>query len=719
MRQGAKAMNLDLFVFLPMIGFALWTVLAHVIGFVFEGNFYNLSQWAPWILLAAYPLYRWTQYPGSRHALPQPSPPLTGSVDWYHLGVAVSLIALFEYSFSYFPNNRLYLFWGGAIFFLGREWLASCRDDGVPVLAPQSITKRDAFFLFILTLLVTGIILNIVRPDSDDQYYSNLSVMTVDNPHRPLLSWNNLVWTAEPSRWTPVDRVPTWELLVAWVASLLNLEPITVSHLVLGPMCAAWVVLVQGALLRHLVPRDWLSVLPVVIFLLFALGGEIRGSHSVLSFVQIHFGKAVLVSAVLPLLLLLGLRFSMTGDRCNWVLMLLGGIAATGASSSGLFLAPLTIGVGLLANWQPTLPFTKRVLLGLLASSYPLFLGVSLQYSMIQFMTSIAWSAYSLEDNFRRVFGNGPHMWLYLFGSIGSWTLVTDRRVRRTLLGLSIVIVAILLNPWVQPIFVSYLTGPTTTWRINLIIPLPILGALVIVYFSGLIARNVHAIPPLHSFLLVSVLLPLMFVRSWRTFWSTPFALALVIFLLLMMDPWLGRIKQKAIYVVAMISFLASAAHLFMGEMRRMAAISAPRTHWEWAALKVPADVLPLARRVVDLAPDNRSALLPAEMAPWVPVFRNHPRLTTNSIDYLQQIERYLEPEGVQRRTMLYQYISGRERPGVDVQKFMSDSIRLYQIGIIVVTPGNPWREEIENILRTLHWKKNEEQGHSFWVQPS
>ncbi|MBF0179704.1 MAG: hypothetical protein HQM03_06730 [Magnetococcales bacterium] len=694
---------------LLLIGLAAWTLTVH--GLVLaDGNFHDLQHLAWLAILPVYPLYRLI------HAVPVTTPPpqepRPAPCDWSGFAMAVVLVAIFEWSTPYFPNSRLHVFWLLSSCFLGWNWLMQ-RDDTEIGLRPLPMTRQEGMILGLLIIGVLLVTLCAHRPDPDDQYYTNLAVTAMDHPERPLLSWNGIIQGAEHAAWLPVDRLPSHEMLVALAAHWLGMEPIAVSHLLFAPFFAVMTVLAQALLLRHLAPQAWLTALLVEIFLLLSLGGETRAGFAVFSFVQIHFGKSVLFSALLPLLLLYGLRFGQTGSRRDWLLLFCGQIAAVGLSTSGLFLAPVAAGLGLTANWRPDWTATRRLAVGIAASLYPLAVGALLARAMSASMATMGWEPLSVMNNFSKVFGEGTHQWFYLLTLIGAWSLMRDAGQRRTMLGLSLVFTAIFLNPFLYPLFSQHLTGAITTWRLNFTIPLPAMAALMTLALAGARERDGTMPAPWPLFMLLVVLLLLSFAPQWRGFWGIPLSIAvaaggIVLAWRRLPGPWF------ALLILAVL--LASLTHLSFPPSGKRTPLASPRTRMAWPGIKASQPEFSVAQRVVALAPTGKSALTPIHISTWVATLRHHPRLVTITNAYLEQVANSLEPNALQHRATLDDYLSGTRR-AEDAATLFQEAIDFYDVGIVAVRQNTPWLPEIDALLTTHGFRQSQSEKYLFWVR--
>ncbi|MBF0273041.1 MAG: hypothetical protein HQL98_13410 [Magnetococcales bacterium] len=706
---------------LLLIGLAQWTITTHIIGLGFGGHFGDLLRWAWWIPPGMVVLFRLIQGQKQSSILSPPSAPscadqtVPSPITPHPLITAVALVALFESAAVYFPSSRFHLFWIGAMLFLGHGWLNTVKQEGITPATRHDTSRGDTLIHGLLILGAVLITLTAHRPDPDDQYYSNLAVMTLEHPERPLLSWNGMIWAENVPTWLPVDRLPSIELLVAMVAHLLDVEPIAVSHLGMAPLFAAFTVLAHGALLRLLVPTFWLPALIVEMFLLLALGGEVRASFGVFAFVQLHFGKSLLFSTLAPLVLLFALRYMRTGSRRDWLLLFVGQIAALGCSSSALFLAPATAGVGLAALWRPDRLSTGRLLTGLITTVYPLGIGLLLLASMSHAMEAMTWTPLSIEQNLARVLGSGPHLWFYLLTLIGAWTTTPDPRTRRTLLGLSWVFMGIFLNPFFYPLLAQHLTGPLTTWRLLFALPLPAMGAILLLSLATS-TRNDLPLPARPVLLAVTLgVLLLSFYAPWRGFWSQPFALTSAILALLFFAGFTSRWRSLLSGLILM-GMLVSLIHL--APPNRRTPLAPPRTLIHAPTIKAPPQLFALAEKIVSLAPKGRSALLPEEVGVWVTTLRHHPPLVALSKSYLEQSAPQLEPDALTIRGALLDHVSGKTRLP-DASRQLHEAVRAYRIGLVAVKQDHPWLEEMTATMIGLNFQTIQHDGYRIWIPAS
>lgn len=694
-----------------LIALAVWTLLAHSIGFLFNGTFDHLFYGSISVPFITFFLFH-TLYKPEINTVPT-SEPTYEKPNWYAFGFTLALVALFETLKPYSPNGRMILLWGGAMIFLLVMWLHSLNKQGIRIL-PSPTTPYEKILFGIVILSVALITLLAHRPDMDDRIYLGMATITIDNPDLPLLSRNGLLWGNDLPVLVSTYRLSSFELLAAFFARLGSVEPIVVAHLFLPTVFALWTVIAHSQLLRLLAPKKWLTLLIIVLFLLLGLGGEIRGGFSNFSFVQLQFGKSVLISAIIPLLILFATQFMIQGTKKAWLLLFLGQIAAVGCSSSAIFMAPMAVGLTLVANWRMDIQITRRLFVGLSSCLYLIIVGLLMKASVVQQYVLMTSNPFSIINNFTKVFGQGPHMWLFLASAIGSWTLVSNPGLRRFLLGLSFIFVALILNPFLQPFLMKNATGLGLFWRLFLTIPLPFMAAVLIL--SPFLIWSKNRLPnPAILYLGVVGLLVLAFSGQWRALWISFLPMSLTALVLLPLLAWNKRWHMPVSWIT-FIATLALLLHYGANDTPRKNPLSyINHTAIHLPTYKTPPDIFPAAHYAKTMAPPGKSVLAPRGVAIWIPVMRHSPLLVATQLEHHKLIGDWLEKGGIQRRTTLLKYVSGEKKES-DSLHILQQSIPLYQIGMVIAPISNPWLLEMDTTLLANGFQKEEKFGYRYWI---
>jgi hypothetical protein len=330
----------------------------------------------------------------------------------------------------------------------------------------------------------------LARPDGDDAYFVNLSAWVAERGYFPL---HDTMLSADvlPANSAHSPPVHSIEGLIGALARLADVEAGTVTYVLVPPL--ATFVAVLG--ITHLVQEARIPApswaLAGVMGFLWTTGGS---GYSLGNFfgVRIWQGKAMLVSVVLPLVLLLGARLIRAGTLRHHVLF--GGalVASVGMSNTAVFLVPVLVsgtifaalalhevrGALRLVAWM-AYPAAVGVVAYLLAPSRP----SDLQLAQEGFVAR----AGRMADPLLTVPGRNGILVVTAL-AVGMGTLgLRERTIRTAVLG-AMVAAGIALSPPVRDILGGLGLG-SVVWRMWWVVPIPLLiGGTV-----GAAAVRVHA----------------------------------------------------------------------------------------------------------------------------------------------------------------------------------------------------------------------------------
>ncbi len=191
----------------------------------------------------------------------------------------------------------------GAIVPWSRGWLRSLgrarRSD-----------RRLVLELVVVATVLTAIVLVTSRPDADDVGYLRGPLIDAAAPTEPIridrFRWDDRPW--------PVLRLlnenEAFEPFVVMTSQLVGLDPLVGYHNVFAAFGVfAWCAVLAGLLNHFRMPRRWIAAAVLVsAFLLFLDGGTHR-SFGNMTLIRLWQGKVVAWAVVLPLFVLLQLRF--------------------------------------------------------------------------------------------------------------------------------------------------------------------------------------------------------------------------------------------------------------------------------------------------------------------------------------------------------------------------------------------------------------------------
>jgi len=266
-------------------------------------------------------------------------------------------------------------FWWGSVIALGITWV-SVTDGSAISFNPEPLSKRLLLIALIVAIAAACVTLAANRPDADDAFYLSVPATLLRHPEQPVLLHDTIYRLANLPIQLPVYRVHSYEVLIGALAKVTRSRPATAAYLLLPPFFAVMSVIAWTQLLRLLAPKRAALTL-VMLFLCVLMLGEVHHSYGNFSFVRIFQGKGILATLMVPCIVYHALEYSRVGGVRSWIALFAAQVAAIGITSSAIFVAPAAAGFALIGTWSPNARATRRLLLGILASSY-VFLAAGL-----------------------------------------------------------------------------------------------------------------------------------------------------------------------------------------------------------------------------------------------------------------------------------------------------------------------------------------------------
>lgn len=316
------------------------------------------------------------------------------------------------------------------------------------------------------------------RPNADDLYYVNLSQWVVDHGTFPVRDtiFSDLAFPM--SSWPPVA---SYDGLAGTLALLSGVRAASVVYVVVPPVVTFLSVLALWRLLQEWRVRAVGTALSLALLFLLFDGGPGYAAPGNLFLTRIWQGKVMLLAVGVPTLLVLALRYvgQPSAVRAGWLFG--GGVAATGLSTSAMFLVPLLAlaGAAPLAVSRP-----GRALTGFTAmAAYPLAAGgvtLALGGRSADFFASRNLYRFDPAWFGPEIFRSGPVAAIavaaVLFGA-----LIVPRNAARVIAGVAAVMVGVTLVPGMTQLSFALVGLGPTLWRVSWITPIAaFVGALAV-----------------------------------------------------------------------------------------------------------------------------------------------------------------------------------------------------------------------------------------------
>jgi hypothetical protein len=634
---------LDAVIPIFVIAYAVWTLYVHLLTAV-HANFLFLVRGMPAVLVVVL-AFLWIAYkrpPAAEWPTTENIVPATSSNSSF--GALYVFLASATWVFALTITGSYYIFWWGSILALTIFWCRHFKPTPslfyrkAPDKHSSQVVAAVAAAAVIATLLAK-------RPDSDDSFYLSIPATLLRWPDQPILLKDTIYRIADLPLQLPVYRLHSYEVLIGLLARLTHVQPAYVAYFFMPALFSALSVVAWAQLLRFLAPTQWKPTLFILFVCVLSLG-EAHHAYGNFAFVRMFQGKAILATFMVPSIIYYAIAFSNKSTLRNWLLLFAAQIAAIGITSSALFVAPLTAGLTLAGTWSPNAVATRRLALGLLASSY-VFAAAAVMALLTHggggFVSSNAMPP--VLPWFEQTMGirSTPLLMVVL---LSSWAFVEERAQKKLLLGSSLFFLVIVLNPYAYQFFADHLTGTSTYWRLFWALPLPFMLAIMLHRMWSLASRL-------------------------RPNFLTLGARALMVTL------------------TALFAFNAGSLRASNG-----VTIGLP-------TLKVPSPDYYFAKFLASNLSESEVLLAPESVTAWLPTFSKHPTLLSARAIYT--VGAFGQEDGT-RRNSLQLYVAGI-KPMQDGPMQIQRAIHDYALSAVVAVRSSPWENEIVGFLSTQGWR--------------
>lgn len=663
LRNNTAFSALDTALTLLILLLAGWTLYAHlhVLG---ERNYLDLQAHWPGLIVIYLLLGggMWLLSRGRNIITPVTTTPEMTSIrkTMLPLLLAVALVALYGITDSYVT------FWiGSMLFLLGYYWHSLKSASELQYVPPAA---APVFLLPACMILATLTSLLVWRIHSDDAFYLNMIVGTLDHPTRPLLSFDDMHGIENFPLLLPVYKVQTIELLIAWLSGLIDTSYLTLRNLWLPALAASIAVGATTLLMRRLLPSRWIEATVTAVLLMLVFTAFSAGLSNY-SFGKLQQGKAWLGAILIPLIIAYTIDCIIHRTAYHWYRLALVQIAAVGISLNALYLAPIAMALTLVGCWDGKRASLRTLLIIACTAFYPLTLGFLL-YADMRAASPIT------HDATQELLTNDPELALtlsplgYFFwlAVLAGWVALTDPARRRLLLGMSTLFMLLFMNPWLTDVWAQHVTGIPTFRRIWWAIP--------------------------------------------RHLW-----LALLFTLPLLLLPLKSRWHKAALGLVVL--FFAWIVFGYYGSPKTVSmTVDYNAIDYRWPPqAKLPEDRIQLAQRLTSQIPKRSLILAPEKLSRWFVVHREHPYPLVVTENYLDQLATSFGQEEVALRKRLVRYVSGTEHTQ-DVPVEFAQTMIDRPVKAVILEEKNPWYIEIQAMLILYGFKYTSKDGdYILWVR--
>ncbi|MHC4711739.1 MAG: DUF6077 domain-containing protein [Planctomycetota bacterium] len=349
--------------------------------------------------------------------------------------------------------------------------------------------------VLILAALCAALSLVINRPDADDVGFYHRALVQNERLDEPFLTGDTVHNVDGLPGLTTVHLMASYEIGTAFLARFTGLDALWLYQNGNCALAAFALPVIYYLLFRAfgLTPlSSLLASAGSVAFLWF--DGNNHASIGNYAFVRLWQGKCILLTVLVPLVVLLFMRFWEKPNLRNWAVLFSAGVAAVGLSGTGLVVMPLLVFVVSVSaaihdiqyEISPPRWALTKVVFSNLASGYCVLLGLGLLVGVIPSLRDIShaeqvrWHAETWWVNLTYSLGtNWSVVWYCGLVVLGAAFAPVRRKPRIALVSAAVTTV-LCFNPLVGPIWLKILFN--VYWRLVFVLP--------IAFSAGLLAAG-------------------------------------------------------------------------------------------------------------------------------------------------------------------------------------------------------------------------------------
>ncbi|WP_426150141.1 hypothetical protein [Pseudomonas sp. DC3000-4b1] len=335
----------------------------------------------------------------------------------------------------------------------------------------------------LLAAALSGVLASsIQRPDIDDSVYAPKPVYYTEHPDRQLdqgVTW--LAGLAEEPHSIVFQYYETAQAALAWTT---HIEFLSLYHVAFPFVVGALMFLVVFLTVSLFEPRPWACLWATLLFVgvLLCLG-ETHRAFGNLSIARAFQGKFVFVQFGVFAWVYISLRYLSRSKRADWLLLLIGGIGMVGLTTTALVFLPVLSAV-LWASY--TIQHGQIISLrsfrsGVLycAALVPVIAwGVVFSLEARQYVAAGSSVNAIFSSSFQGQLGYLVNPALPVTPTlfcICSMIVALLSPYRRLFLAWLIIPIVFMLNPWVAPAVIKYVTTENIYWRFFYLLPFPLI----------------------------------------------------------------------------------------------------------------------------------------------------------------------------------------------------------------------------------------------------
>lgn len=394
--------------------------------------------------------------------------------------ISSNLAVVFQIPFSFLSLIFLVLFITFILILLAsgffKEWKATGYNDIDVINSSEKSVKLKLIAFITLVVGLCFVVLYTKKPCIDDAHYLRTSVDMADHTEKPVLLYDALGMFENAPLFITVYKSHAIESFGAQISKLTGVPVIYIFHYLLPVIGICISAMVYLLIFTKILPGNSIPATIISFVFMYVVSLQV---FSMNVFTKIHEGKGVLLAAVLPFIVLYGLKSSGERKGRNWFLLGLGQICAIGMNSTALWLAPVVANLSVIAGsiGQTKKQIAYNIGFGLLSSVYVVAFGLFILtgFDMPPFYITRNTDAISLLHlSFNQLFKGGIIFYNSIFLLLFSWLFAPNRISRAITIVFPVFLILIFFNPLFIDFISNNIVSERVYWRVAWIIPLQI-----------------------------------------------------------------------------------------------------------------------------------------------------------------------------------------------------------------------------------------------------
>lgn len=350
----------------------------------------------------------------------------------------------------------------------------------------EAVKNGSPFVLLVSLALLSGVITGSINaPEEDDSAYVSPIVQNINNPEMPLSRNNDWIvpWNSGEKLTSEFNNIShSYEYFIGVISYLTGVQYLYIYQMAGSLIWGAVFFIVYFYLLSRFVNEKaaLFASFSIVLACLFVFREGGLGFGIYLN--KIWIGKVILQVIMPPLIAAFAFDFIQKPNKNNWFLVFFACVAATGFSTSSLFIVPSLLSVLALGSllWGEK-SRNYRIIVYAFAlfttALYPLVIGVVHYLSMSKNVTAGMSTLLGYKGHL--LFSSAYHNWLGKYSSVSSlmilisivYLLFIYKKEYLFIMGWFLFSMLIFVNPFTEDFVASHLTSHLTYSRIFFIVP--------------------------------------------------------------------------------------------------------------------------------------------------------------------------------------------------------------------------------------------------------